>query len=439
MSVIYKTLFEVKLMHEFFVTGKDGSIPFTLSSQAQRLDFLVKNFEAEQLSVNDDLEYKFPESLAPTYENLGLKLFTTFSGFKVAVRVNISTPGDQVILYKPFEDFPQQLVIVITVTKKNNIVDRYTNTRLAPTIPAIYFFSNDKLAGEKAIPYLTTSVPDFDNQNVYEQGELALFGSTDIRSYYNDGTADQWQPIAGSGYASENDRLLVPSLFNYTFPSSSSVTQASFVLQDYNDNVVKSIPAAQPDALKQVRLQFGDQPEFLSSSNDPINNYLYTLNVKGNDGYSNKHKLVFADSIYTKTTWGLIGINTQTENKDFRLIAEDGFLIKRRDAMGIWTQTPVFEIPLKSRFVYWRYINNKGRELAFDSSSSLADYLFKEDKVLLTKKPRAMAKYWLLLRNDGTTATKYSPNPDSYELQRDSKGRLCMDIRVPQSDLFPVV
>ncbi|MGN6539420.1 MAG: hypothetical protein ACTHKY_01295, partial [Ginsengibacter sp.] len=67
------------------------------------------------------------------------------------------------------------------------------------------------------------------------------------------------------------------------------------------------------------------------------------------------------------------------------------------------------------------------------------DYLVKEDKILLTKRPRSVAGNYFLLQKEGTTDTVYVPNPLNYDLKKDDKARLCFDIMVPESDLFPVV
>ena len=440
MTYIYKTLFEIKLMHEFFLTNQQGQTPFELTDQQQRLAFVIQSFTDDLVSVNEELEYDFPESLKSTYENYGLKLITSYSGCKVAIQVNQTIGEDQSLKYQPTEDLPPNFSVVVLLSRKNNSIDRYTNSRLGSAVPFTYFFSNEALPDAKTAPFLTAAIPDFNDETNYEQGELALFNGTDIREYYNDGTTDQWESVTGTGFASEADRILARSGFNYSFPATASVTEASFVLKNFSGETVKTITVNQSDALQKVNLNFSGLPDFLSGAPaDPLKNSLYTLEVTGNNSYSKKYNLLFGDNILEADTWGAISMKPIPEDDAFRLIAPDGFLIKRRDALGIWTQAPVFEIPLKSRFVYWRYMNDKGRELKLDPGDELADYLFKENLVLLTKKPRPMAKSWLLLRKEGTTDTKYVPNPVGYELNRDNRGRLCFTIRVPQSDLFPVI
>ncbi len=161
------------------------------------------------------------------------------------------------------------------------------------------------------------------------------------------------------------------------------------------------------------------------------------MEVSANNGYTKSHSLLFSDPLYSRENWGLINIQTKATNNLYNLLAGDGYLITRKIPPGTWNDAPVFEIPIKSKFAFWRFINEKGKELKL--AASLTDYLFKEDKILLSKRPRALADGYFLLQKEGSTSTVYVPNPINYDLKKDSKARLCLDIMVPASDLFPVV
>ncbi len=71
MAVIYKTLFEVKLMHEFFLTDKNGDPVFALPDQKDRINMLMNEFTSDRKSINADLLFKFPDNLLSVY-NLSL-------------------------------------------------------------------------------------------------------------------------------------------------------------------------------------------------------------------------------------------------------------------------------------------------------------------------------------------------------------------------------
>jgi len=438
MSLIYKTLFEVKLLHEYYCTNADGKTVFDFPLQQDRLNFLFGQFDADKESISTDVEYKFPEELEALYSGYNLKLLPSWHGCKIAVRVNAHTLPDNSLVFEPFTPLPENLNIYILVSKKSALFDNLTNSVLTGSVPAIYLFSNEDITGAKLSPFLTSAVSAFDGAKIYEQGELASFGANDIREFYTDGTGGQFQPVTGSSFANENDRLLLPSKFYYSFNSETPINNAQLTLKDNGGNTVASVAATSADSLQKTLLNFFDKASQLNLADTFLfPDLTYSLEVTGDNGYSKNYPMIFSDALYDKTNWGVIHVKSKVTNSAFNLFASDGFLIRRKNAAGIWTDAPVFEIFIKSRFNYWRYINDTSQEL--DLIPALADYLFKEDKILLTKKPRSISKSYFLLEKEGTTDTIYVPNPVSYDLKKDTKGRLCFDVIVPQSDLFPVI
>jgi hypothetical protein len=166
--------------------------------------------------------------------------------------------------------------------------------------------------------------------------------------------------------------------------------------------------------------------------------FVFQLAVNGNDGYSSTHHILVNDSFYSRDLWGMVSVQPATLNTDFDLFSNEGYLKKSKDAAGIWTDDLVFEIPIKSRFVYWRYINNQGKKLVIDPTTDIPNYLFEYDSNLLTIRPRSITQSFFLLKEEGGTAEKYFPNPVPYNLKQDDKDRLCYDVMVPVSVNFPV-
>lgn len=438
MSLIYKTLFEVKLMHEYYLTAKDGETVFALPNQSDRVNFLLNQFADGYPSINADMEFIFPSHLEEIYHGLRLKIIPTYSGFRVLIRVNQKILADGSLVFQPLFSLPDDFNIYIVLKKRSNRFDNYTQSPLNNPIPCAFIFSNENVSGTKSYPFLTNAVSPFNPANFYIQGDIASFGVNDLRQYYNDGAADKWQTITGSAFANENDRLLLPLQFYYSFINYNDITEATFILKDKNDNALKTINIASPDLIQKAFLSFSDICDTISIP-DTFNyeDVIYTLEVTGSNGFSAKHRLVFDDNLYSRENWGVINFKTKVTNTSFNILANDGYLMKRRSPTGIWSEAPIFEIPVKSKFPFWRFINEKGIELKL--AAALTDYLVKEDKFLLTKRPRSVAGNYFLLQKEGSTDTVYVPNPLNYDLKKDEKARLCFDIMVPESDLFPVV
>jgi hypothetical protein len=438
MSLLYKTLFEVKLMHEFFLTQKNGDQVFSLTNQADRISFLFAQFTQGRPSVNDNLAFSFPPDLEKEYSSYHLKLLSGYSGFKIAICVNQKMLADGTLVYEPLASLPDGFNVFVQLVKKSNVFESYTHSGINDPVPSVYIFSNENISGAKTFPFLTNPISAFDAAHSYTQGDFASFGINDVREYYKNGMGDQWETIAGTSFANENDRLLVPMKFYYSFINTNNITNATFVLKDKNGNSIKTITASKENPFQKVFLDFSGLENVIAMPEKfQYSDIIFSLEVSGNNGYSALHNLIFSDALNNSENWGVVNIKTKVTNSSFDILANDGFLMKRRMPPGTWNDAPVFEIPVKSKFPYWRFINEKGKELKL--APALTDYLSKENKILLSKRPRSVSASCFLLQKEGSSDTIYVPNPLNYDLKKDDKERLYCDIVVPESELFPVV
>ena len=437
MALIYKTLFEIKLLHEYFLTRKDGTTIFSEPNQGARLAYFSEEFINDQHPVNADIEFVFPERLQARYESLSLKVLPTYSGCRVVARVIAKTLADQSLVFAPAVALPSTEDIIILIRRKTLAYDVYTNSRVSRSLPATYLFLNADVPGPKTFPFLTNNIPVQDATFGYEQGELSLSGTT-IQEYYRQGGADVWNDVTGSAFANESDRLLLPSSFEYTFPNTVNLTLASFILNDSNDNEVANIDKSDPSGLKRkVGLVFTGKVKTIPFSGNQFNDAVYTLNVTGNNGLAVTHTVLFTDDLTNTKPWGVILLRAGVTNNNFNLLANDGFLFRRRDPLGAWADAPVFEIPVKSRLAYWRFIHNRGKEL--DVSAPLTGYVGKEGNVLVTLTPRATSRSWFSLSKEMPAGTQYVPNPLDPEIKLEADRRLFFEVVVPECDLFPEV
>src|SRR6476620_5932731 len=169
--VIYRTLFEVNLLHEYFLTRTDGSVIFD-KNPAQRKQFLEEEFAANRSSINDVLSFEFPESMKAVNESAFLLIIPTYSGCRVVAKViPFKQPGGEVF-YKPLSSLAANRNIFIQIKRKGPF-DEFTAGRLYRPYQSIYYFTNNDFLTPRSFPYLTNSVPAFDSGFAYEQGELS--------------------------------------------------------------------------------------------------------------------------------------------------------------------------------------------------------------------------------------------------------------------------
>jgi len=438
MGLIYKTLVEIKLLHEYFLTRKDGTTIFSEPDQSARLTFLREEFSNEQEAINEDLDFEFPESLQARYEGLGLKLLPTYSGCRVVVRVVARKLVDQLTVFEPLVTLPSGEDIVILVRRKTLAFDVYTRGRVRRELPATYLFTNTGLGGTRTFPFLTRNVPVQDVAFLYEQGELSLSGAT-VQEYFRQQVANIWQDVyhdvTGTAFANEGDRILLPPAFDYYFTDTTNLTQASFILTDGNGNIVTTLDRTNAAGLNQkVRLDFSGVINTVPFEG-AFTDVTYLLTVNGNNGFTASHTVIFSDDLLRTQPWAVIMVRPQVADSAFNMIAPDGFLIRRKDALGVWTDATVMEIPVKSRLAYWRFVHHKGK--ALDVSATLTDYVAKEGNVLITQVPRTAARSWFMLSREAPPGTQYVPNPVGPEIKLGADRRMFFDVVVQPSDLFP--
>ena len=428
-------------MHEYFLTKEDGSNLFSEPDPQKRLTLLEQAYEMDKETMNRDIEFDFPEPLKARFKGYGLKLLPSYAGFKVLIRVNKKILPDNSMVFEPYFPLPEALEIFILFIKKNNLPAVYSNERIARSVPAIYLFSNQNIPDARAFPFLVNSISVFDPGFSYEHGEMAMDSSNKLQEYFYD-NAGNLQPreitTSVKAFANENDRLVVPFDFYYTLPVKNQVTKIDISLKDKSGNLIKSFSFHQTDPIKKVWLHFSDKAQLLkSSANLSLPDGIFLLYANGNNGYSEIKKVIFGDQLYSIFHWGIAHLKPRVTNVPYNLIADDGRIIKRRDPLGVWTEAPVFEIPVKSRFGNFRYINNNGKELTLNPA--LNNFLYKENRVLISQLPVSLCKYYFLVPESGGGVTKYLPNPKTYDIKKDDFQRIYFDVLVPESDLFPVL
>jgi len=436
MAIVYKIICEVKLLHEYYLTGSQGQSVFDETSQDDRLQWLYNHFSQGAPSINNDIDFVAPASQQQLFENYHLRIVPSYSGFKLAVRCRPQQLGDGTTVYTPFVPLPDNLEIPVMLEAKTN-VHAFSSVLIGSPVRAGYFFTNENFPGTKTFPFLAGAVPAFDAAKTYQQGELAAFGSG-ISLFLNNGAADPWRTLHGAGYITEADRLLVPLRLQYTFPAGTPVTAASFVLQDNNGNTVKEITVANSKAIQSVWLDFHTPDESIRTISGKAlsDQHNYKLVVTANNGYTNTVALVFAaDTLDIANYTGMICLKPKVASPAFNLLDAAGFLHTRILSDGTRVPPPVWEIWWKSRLVFWHYRNNERRKLKLMVDTQ--DLLINDNGVLLSKDPVPLS-YSAVMLQKPDNSFQFLPNPARGIPVQAGNNRQYVDIMVPNSKFFPL-
>jgi len=444
MRTLYKILFEVKLLHEYYLTDPQGNSIFGLAAQADRLQFLADRFSTDVSALNEDLVFYLDPEQQALFRNNHLVLLNSYSGFQVAAEVNASTQSDGSVVYSPVVALPGDLNMVISIAETRNFIDQVTHARMSPPVVAARYFSNERVFTPKVFPSLSTVLQGQQAGDAYEQGELASFGPGDVRAYYYYGNSDQWLPVTGVAFSGEQDRLVVFPRFFYRFLASDDVRQASFVLKDSGGTTIDTRTISNPMPLGQVVLDYSNllkAPPVLKGLQAGVSaGILYTLSVTGDNGYSRQVPLVFylrESNAMPSDDWGWVQVQTTVSNTDYNLLDGAGLLITRIKGDGTVVLHPVFEIWLKSRFTFWRYRNDEGGTL----KTPTPDIGFFLDLVageLITKAPRNITYRPTYFHNPNDNSYHYLPNPESETVPETAIRQVFSNIPVPESTLFPI-
>jgi hypothetical protein len=458
---LYKVLFEMQLLHEYFLTDPDQSSVFDPVNISNATDYVTTRQQQGRPSVTASLQFVLPAATEKIFRNYRLRLVNTYSGFKVVVKVTASVPSNGTTVYSPAITMPADCNLFFLIRPTDGSLGAITNGRMRREIGSLYYFNNGSVGGTKTTPVLSNPIPAkvTDGSYPYQQGELVNnSGSTQFAYYATNNTAAQFGNVSGDGFANESDRMVVGLRFNYTFAPTDGVTSAGFTLKDVSGTVIKTINVTAATPLSVVPLDFSEDAEGNPLSlqtlpdaglTDPI---LYTLTVTGSgaaagSNYSKVFNVVFYDDLTELSgCWGLIQVQTTVAGASYSLLDANGQLA-----------SPVFQIRCKSLPTFRRYINNTGQAISL--ATSLNNILVANGKDQLSTPlpvPLTYMPYFFVPNQwanvPGTASgtappaagsatakgTVYLPAPDPGGTMDFSNNQLSSLILVPVSPLFPL-
>ncbi len=151
-GTVYKTLFGVQLLHEYYLTDIDETTVF--QDMAKKEIFLESMFDKDVPSVSSSILYQIPLALTALLKDYQLRLIPTYAGFSILTQVIEKTLDDGTIVYDPVVRLSADTSLPVLLSLKDNLLKAVTNTRINKNIPAVYFFTNQDLDTKKTFPVL---------------------------------------------------------------------------------------------------------------------------------------------------------------------------------------------------------------------------------------------------------------------------------------------
>lgn len=434
---LYKILFEVLFLHEYYLTDPDQRSVFDAANINDAGAFLDKRWQQGQPSTLDGVLVRMAAASHPVFARQQLRLVPGYSRLQVVARVDAKRRADGSVTYKPVVPLNNAVSLVLLLEDQGATLSEISNGRMQRNIDGTYFFSNAAVSGNKTYPSLSNPIAAKLAAYDYEQGELVKDGNA-VKAYYFDGQESQFAAIAGDGFVNESDRILTGTSFVYRFMPTDAVTNASFALLDASGKVLRTITAKASVPLREVALNFSQDVAITTADGGDV--IVYTLRVTGTGNYARSLPLVFygnADEL--GSAWGVVNIRVGAADDVFGLVDAEGNLRTRVRPDGTVVSPPSFQLRVKSLFRFRKYVNQTGLGLTAPAGGPGA-FLQQSGNGLTTRMPVPLTYLPYFFSTNPSAASPswvYLPAPLRGGVTEFTNKQFFSVVRVPESKLFP--
>lgn len=381
---LFKRLFEVHILHEYYLTRSDGTSIFD-ATLAEQDTFLQVEFEKQNYNLKQDISIEPTENCKQLIKNFRLKFVQNHAGFIVGaeVRESLSEMGET--LFEPIIPIDENLTLQFTITIKRPAFKDFTNQKLKER-SKIYYFNNIN-EGDKTHPHISKKVAEYVDGKSYEMGELARHSGIlkmANRITSTDNIAD-WEIITENPCVNENDRYTLKTKRFFYTPTANNINAITVLLKTPSGTTIKTITHSQTEPIGGIMLDFGT-----TSDGKIIPDNCYRLEVSENNAYNQISEVYLTDSREIINAFALIEIKTSPIDA-FKLM-EGKKLIVRKLGSVISQNHPIFRFLFRSRQTYWRYKSSKNENLQ-SNAGFLQNEVHSNQKpqTVITKKPQKLS------------------------------------------------
>jgi hypothetical protein len=442
-TALFKRLFEVRFMHEFYLSDPDpGGMLFYSKTPAVQQTFLNKQIERGKYNILNDLDFEPTPETIKMLRGRRLKFFRNATGFVIGAQVREETLLGNIKRYKLAIPLEKGVQFSFYVRVKNHFFKSFTAMRLRPEgLAPFHFFTNTgKILANSPMVSLAEPIPAFQSGRMYEPGELIINNGQLQENVIATQTQapSAWSSVQGNGYISENDRRVLGKQFRWNWVANPQTVVFTLLddTQQGNAAIIKNFSYVFTDTNRSVALNFSRKtPAAGQTIGDTIPDGYYTLEAKGTfDTFTSKLYLhgelsagnpqVSAQSL-TSTQSGLLGIvqiGSVQANSGAPFLDDNGYL----QSLLLPDGTPshiIYEARWLNRSIWWRYRSDRDLKLqAIGAANSLFDSTGND---LVSKNPVRFQDGQITLANG-----VYLPNPKPDFLHPDPSGRYMVDILI---------
>jgi hypothetical protein len=315
-SVIFKKLFEVHVLHDYYLTKANLSTAtnsyFSLST-ANQSTLLQNVLHLDKFDINEYLEIKPDPETRELFKQYSMRFIPTPLGFFLGAEVRktetILGSGSVLSTYKPYYALPDGFHLQFIIQNKDSQFENIAEQPSPSPYQANYFFTNQNAAASKIFPALS-------------EGASGLLHPSDLKLL----------PF----------RLGIPAAIG---------TALKVILEDSVGNVLVEKEKLTTKQITVLNLQdFGYSP----TDQPPIPDGQYTLKIEENTVPVLNEKFFFSNRLYRNTNLGVLDIFIDAQDPPYDLLDTDGNLKTRLEVDTGGTRTitphPIFELRIEGDF-----------------------------------------------------------------------------------------
>jgi hypothetical protein len=359
--IIYKTLFEIRILHHFFLNK--GEALWDSMSPDERDKML------ELTDLRDFFEIQPTSECSQILSSHSCIFKQTSSG--VIVGIKAEPDEDDPDNFLPFIPLGNDVILRFIIRLKSAGFLNYTALPLTGNDSAIYIFKNYTFSSALKFPALSAIPPVFEPGTEYMPGDMLsddpdnqtkLFIAL-VKTTNNTATATDWLTEEGEGiplnYANLNDRFQVANgFFQYTMPEEDAFPVATF--RNSSGELIKPKTEILPGSFRTIQADMHDFPQGF-----------YQVHIESTVPVFEKD-ITFYLIPQGEVPFGLIEIKARSDQEDYNL-TDEGILM-----------SPIYDLRFRNRSTHWRYLG-KLFEIPFETDDPLP--LTRFGQIEITKPP----------------------------------------------------
>ena len=364
-SITYDILFEVRIMHHFFLNKGDDA--FDAMSDIEKANMMLK-YDAREIF-----------EIVPTEECSKIlsahKCIFKFTSTGIIVGLRAESDGLEPPKFKPFIPMADDLMFTFLVKLRDMDFMNYTALPFTGNSGQIFTFQNTIAGGSKKFPALCSVPPLYEAAKEYLPGDMlsdnvnnqtklftALRKTDQVTS-----TASDWMTESSADnlplqYVNVNDRHpLVRGIFSYHVKSA-DVEPVATVKTATGITVTPKVTIL-PGEFRTLQIDMREFPEGF-----------YTMHVES-------AAPVYVDDVafyllqQRESPFGIIQLNLKSDDATYNMLDPQGFM-----------RSPAYELRFRNRSTRWRYVGKKFNGASFtDNPLPLTRFGFIENVQVIGK------------------------------------------------------